>query len=86
MDHFLTDGTRSIPKLVILDQEFEVMTTWGPRSAIATQMVIDHKKEFGKIDTTFKAKLQVWYNKDRGMSIINELADVVKTLDKDALV
>lgn len=86
MDHFLTEGTRSIPKLIILDEELDVMTTWGPRSSTATQMVIDHKKEFGRIDTNFKAKLQVWYNKDRGMSIINELADIVQNLEKGSLV
>ncbi len=86
MDHFLTMGTRSIPKLVILDEELEVMNTWGPRSETATQMAIDYKKEFGKIDTNFKAKLQVWYNKDRGQSIINELTEIVQAFEKDALV
>ncbi len=83
MDNFLTNGTRSIPKLIILDQDLEVMATWGPRSVPATKMVTDYKKEFGKIDADFKAKLQVWYNKDRGTSIINELAEIVQELEKD---
>lgn len=83
MDHFLTEGTRSIPKLVILDTNLEVMETWGPRSAPATKMLTDYKNEFGKIDSEFKTRLQVWYNKDRGMSIINELADLVLKLEKD---
>ena len=86
MDQFLTEGTRSIPKLVILDEDLDVMTTWGPRTAAATQMVLDHKKEFGKIDTNFKAKLQIWYNKDRGMSIINELGEIIQDLQKESLV
>ena len=86
MDHFLTMGTRSIPKLVILDEELEVMQTWGPRTETATQMAIDYKKEFGRIDTNFKAKLQVWYNKDRGLSIINELTEIVQNLEKNAMV
>lgn len=84
MNNFLTNGTRSIPKLIILDKDLEVMETWGPRSNTATQMVSDYKKEYGKIDADFKAKLQVWYNKDRGISIINELIDLVQKLEKDS--
>lgn len=83
MDNFLTNGTRSIPKLIILNKNLEVMTTWGPRSVPATEMVTDYKTEFGKIDAAFKAKLQIWYTKDRGMSIINELADTVDKLQSD---
>ena len=59
MDQFLTNGTRSIPRLVILDKEMEVMTTWGPRTVAATQMVNDYKMEFGSIDSNFKARLQI---------------------------
>lgn len=84
MDNFLTNGTRSIPKLIILDQDLEVMETWGPRSKPAMQMVSDYKKKNGKIDADFKANLQVWYNKDRGINIINELRDLVRKLEKDS--
>lgn len=82
MDHFLTNGTRSIPKLIILDPDLEVMATWGPRSTTATQLVTDYKEKFGKIDAAFKTQLQIWYNKDKGLSIITELAAVVQNLEK----
>ena len=82
MDHFLTNGTRSIPKLIILTPNLEVMATWGPRSAAATQLVTDYKQQFGKIDAEFKTQLQIWYNKDKGVSIINELAAVVQEIEK----
>ena len=82
MDHFLTNGTRSIPKLIILNPDLEVMATWGPRTAAATQLVKDYKEQFGKIDAAFKSQLQIWYNKDKGVSIINELAAVVKNIEK----
>jgi hypothetical protein len=82
MDNFLTNGTRSIPKMIILDPELEVMTTWGPRSAAATKLVTDYKEQFGKIDAEFKARLQLWYNKDKGLSIIEELSDVVREIEK----
>ncbi len=86
MDLFLTNGTRSIPKLIALDDNLEVMSTWGPRSKPAAQMVEDYKRDFKKIDFNFKAKLQVWYNKDLGNSIINELAEMVQNLEKGSLV
>ncbi len=82
MDHFLTNGTRSIPKLIILNPELDVIATWGPRSAAATKLVTDYKEQFGKIDAVFKTQLQIWYNKDKGLSIIKELASVVQQLEK----
>lgn len=81
MDNFLTNGTRSIPKLVILNSDLEVMGTWGPRTASATKLVNDYKEKFGKIDAEFKTQLQMWYNKDKGSSIIKELAEIVQRIE-----
>ncbi|WP_438426466.1 thioredoxin family protein [Aquimarina macrocephali] len=86
MDLFLTNGTRSIPKLVIVDNNGNVLNRWGPRSQVATNMVLAYKKENGKIDDTFKKSLQVWYNKNKGEAIINDLVNIVEdslTLEKD---
>ncbi len=78
MDHFLTNGTRSIPKLVILDGEYNVVNTWGPRSKKATKLVMAHKAQHGKINDTFKEELQRWYNKDLGAAIIEDLAEMAE--------
>lgn len=78
MDNFLTNGTRSIPKLIILDSDREVVTSWGPRTAAATKLVTDYKEKFGKIDAEFKTQLQKWYNTDKGVSIINELSEIIE--------
>ena len=69
MDHFLTNGGRSIPKLIALDSDKSVLKTWGPRPSVATKMVSDYKKEHGVIDAQFKQDLQVWYNKDKGKNV-----------------
>ena len=81
MDAFLTDGARAIPKIIMLDKNEEIIGTWGPRSKAATQLVADHRKRFGSIDAEFKKDLQVWYNKDRGLNIINDLLEIVGTLE-----
>lgn len=83
MDKFLTNGTRSIPKLILLNSDMEVLETWGPRTAAATKLVEDYKAEFGKIDAAFKAQLQMWYNKDKGLTTINELAQIVQRLESE---
>lgn len=74
MDAFLTKGARSIPKLIVLDKaNNEIVGEWGPRPSIATQMVEDCKREHGKLTDEFKQELQVWYNKDKGQNILEDL-------------
>lgn len=73
MNAFLTNGAQAIPKLILIDEKLTVLNFWGARSKAATQLVLNHKKEFGKIDAEFKKNLQTWYNKDKGASIINDL-------------
>lgn len=78
MDLFLTNGGRSIPKLIILDKDVNVMNTWGPRPKVATKMVADYKAEHGALDTAFKQDLQVWYNKDKGQSTQNDFVGMIQ--------
>ena len=78
MNHFLTNGARAIPKLLIMDEACNVYDTWGPRSKNATQLVVDYKKEHGRVDDDFKKNLQLWYLKDGGASIVEDL--VKKTM------
>ena len=77
MDEFLTNGGRSIPKLIALNQENEVINTWGPRPTTATKMVVDYKEKHGSLDADFKTDLQVWYNKNKGE---NTQEDIVSML------
>lgn len=78
MNLFLTNGSKSIPKLVMLDDSTgDVVSSFGPRPSIATQLVNDYKKEFGTLTPEFKQDLQVWYNKDKGVSIIEDLTQML---------
>jgi len=74
MNNFLTNGGKSIPKLIAYDRKKEeVINSWGPRPSIATKMVKDYKEKHGKLDPEFKENLQVWYNKDKGENIAEDL-------------
>ena len=76
MDLFLTNGGRSIPKLIVLDKDNNVLDFWGPRPTIATKMVADYKEKNGTLDPQFKQDLQVWYNKDKGKSVQNDFVNL----------
>lgn len=79
MNQFLTNGGMSIPKLIAVDNNTnEVTRDWGPRSTNATKLVEDYKGEHGQLSAEFKQDLQVWYNKDKGQSV---LADLLTLLD-----
>jgi len=78
MNQFLTNGNKSIPKLVAIDSETkEVINTWGPRPSIATKMVNDYKDVNGSLDPQFKEELQVWYNKNKGKNIENDILSLL---------
>ena len=78
MDLFLTNGGRSIPKLIALNKQNEVLFTWGPRPKVATKMVADYKEKHGSLDPQFKQDLQVWYNKDKGKSVQSDFIELLK--------
>lgn len=79
MDAFLTNGSRSIPKLIMIDNTFgNVLDTYGPRPSIATQMVQDFKEKHGTLTPEFKEELQLWYNKDKGHTTIQDLLKLLK--------
>ena len=80
MDLFLTAGSRSIPKLIVIAGE-KVVGDWGPRPAGATQLIMRHKAEKGVIDEEAKTALQLWYLKDKGLSSMRELADLMLAID-----
>ena len=80
MNEFLTNGGMSIPKLIGIDDGTgEVSNTWGPRSTAATKLVEDYKTAYGKLTPEFKEDLQVWYNKDKGQSVLKDLLELVSS-------
>lgn len=78
MDLFLTNGGRSIPKLIALDTNLDILFTWGPRPSIATKMVADYKEKNGALDAQFKQDLQVWYNKNKGINVQEDFVELLK--------
>ncbi len=81
MNLFLTNGGKAIPKLLIIEKEtLKILQDWGPRPSVATKMVTNYKKENGVLDATFKKNLQVWYNKDKGMTTQSDLVEILESI------
>jgi thiol-disulfide isomerase/thioredoxin len=80
MDLFLTNGTKSIPKLIILHKETgQVVADFGPRPMGAKQLIIDYKTIHGFVDETAKIELQKWYLADKGVAIQREIMALMRT-------
>jgi thiol-disulfide isomerase/thioredoxin len=80
MNQFLTNGSKSIPKLIMIDTDsLKVIASYGPRPSTATAMVENYKKEHGQLTPEFKEDLQRWYNKDKGKTTIDDLTKLLET-------
>jgi hypothetical protein len=79
MDAFLTNRTKSIPKLIVFDHNRNrVINDWAPRPSIGRDLANDYKKEYGSLSPEFKKDLQIWYNKDKSKNIAEDLILMLK--------
>lgn len=80
MDTYLTDGGRSIPKLICLKQEtLEEIGTWGPRPTEVQQMVNDYKENPTGTYQEFTEKLHKWYANDKTHSLQKDFLKLINT-------
>lgn len=81
MDQFLTNGGRSIAKLILVDAATNLpITTWGPRPTTATAIVAAEKAAKGELSPEFKEELQNWYNKDKGKDTEKDLIRMLNSI------
>jgi Thioredoxin len=85
MDAFLTDGGRSIPKTVILDDNGKVLNAWGPRPG-GLQIIVDDLRQKMSLMTKEEQKayfedvkkvVHDWYNNDRTAQIQREFRAIL---------
>ncbi|ESU21755.1 hypothetical protein FCR2A7T_02130 [Flavobacterium cauense R2A-7] len=82
MQEFLTNGGRSIPKLIIVNADnHEVLAAWGPRPEGATRLIKEFKAKFGVVNEEAKTELQKWYLHDKGLSTMEEITKIMLALD-----
>lgn len=78
MDAHLTDGGRSIPKLIVLDKNLEELATWGPRPEEIQKQMKKWKSE-GMEMKQLIIKAKEWYDADATQSLQAELCRLVRS-------
>lgn len=76
MNRYLTHGTRSIPIVIVLDNEFRELGHWGPRPSELQTWVLAHKDTMPKGER-YK-EVRRWYATDHGESTLREILDVMQ--------
>jgi hypothetical protein len=84
MDLYLTNGTRSIPKMVGFDMEGNAKFKWGPRPEEAQKLMNQWKAE-GVVKPELYEKLHLWYSKDKGKNIEKEILQLVKKINLEVV-
>ncbi|WP_276499097.1 thioredoxin family protein [Pontibacter litorisediminis] len=82
MDAYLTNGGRSIPKLIVLKSDsMEELGTWGPRPEPAQQLFLEMKAQDAPY-SEFAEKLHAWYAKDKSRSLQQEFIQLIRNWSK----
>jgi hypothetical protein len=71
MDRYLTNGSRSIPIVIALDQDFHELGHWGPRPSELQAWVMANKDRMPK--TELYPETRRWYARDRGETTLREV-------------
>ncbi len=77
MDRFLTNGSRSIPIVVIMDDDFGPVGRWGPRPVELQEFVLRVKKKGDLEPRQIYKETRRWYAKDRGRTTLREVLAIM---------
>lgn len=79
MDRYLTNGGRSIPKLICFDAASgEELFTWGPRPQFAQDHFLQLKAQ-GIEHKEAATQLHAWYAKDKTQALQAEFVELIKS-------
>jgi hypothetical protein len=80
MNQYLFNGTRSIPRLIMIDAlSGKDLAVWGPRPAEAQQLVFA-SKQAGLSHEQWAEKLHAWYAVDKSQKIQEEFVDLLQNI------
>lgn len=84
MDRHLTGTSRSIPIVVVLDEDFRLLGSWGPRPSLLQEFVLGEKRSGKRSNEDIYRETRRWYVLDRGDSTLRELLAAI-TADESLL-
>ncbi len=77
IEKYLTNGSKSIPILIVRNAAFEDQFVWGPRPTGAKELRLELIAKGTPADE-LKAQMQQWYNEDKGVQIQEEIVEKLK--------
>lgn len=77
MDAYLTNNTRSIPKLIQLDENLNETGIWGSRPVEAQELILKLKSDPSTADT-FVNELHLWYARNKGIALQSEIVELLR--------
>ncbi|MFB5946215.1 thioredoxin family protein [Albibacterium profundi] len=78
INEYLTNGSKSIPKLIVRDAEGKDLGTWGPRPKACQDIYERLTAENADFERT-KTEIQHWYNSNKGEDIQAELSALFRS-------
>ncbi len=72
----LTHGSRSVPVVIVFDEEFEEIGWWGPRPAELQAWVRSEGAPMPKEERY--REVRRWYARDRGESTLREIVELLE--------
>jgi hypothetical protein len=78
MDAHLTDGARSIPCVIALDQDFRERGSWGPRPTVLQHWVLGEGQTMDGKERYREQRM--WYARDRGHTTLEELLTMLENV------
>ena len=76
IESYLTNGGKSIPKLVIRNSNNEDIAVWGPRPEQLQELFLSLKDQGAEM-AEVKETIQKWYNEDKGVEIQKDIAKLL---------
>lgn len=77
MNRYLTNGSRSIPIVILLDEEFTELAHWGPRPRALQEWVHHNRTAIPKAE--LYPQVRRWYARDRGETTLREVLELANS-------
>jgi hypothetical protein len=82
MNTHLTNGSRSIPVVMVLDEDYEECGWWGPRPRELQEWVMSTGLALEK-DARYRI-IRTWYARDRGRTALAEVVELLEQCPAEA--
>ncbi|MGV8878572.1 MAG: thioredoxin family protein [Sphingobacteriaceae bacterium] len=80
MDQHLFNGTRSIPRLIVLNEWLQEVASWGPRPEVLQGLLNEWRSDAQMTHEIWAEKAHAWYAADRTAETQKELTELISGL------